>query len=237
MFSVPAMRRGAFSPADLTDLVSWHDADDISTLWQDSARTTQVASNNDPVGAWDDKSGNANHLLQATVGYRPLYKTNTLNSKPTILGDGVDDFLTDTFTLTQPAHCFVIFRQETWTESDVILDGGSDLTMLLSQFPSTPDVTVYAGASLSSSDATIGTFFLGDLLYNSTSSHLQIADNAPVNGNAGTASPGGLSVFARASGFFSNSSIAEIVLCDAELTGSDLTDLRSYFNTKWGVTV
>ena len=66
---------GAFSPDDLANLTAWYDADDISTLWTTSARSTQVASLNDPVGAWDDKSGNAYHLLQTSAGARPTYKT------------------------------------------------------------------------------------------------------------------------------------------------------------------
>jgi hypothetical protein len=58
-----------FAPTDLTGLQFWFKAD--GTLWQDSARTTAATADADPVGAWDDASGNANNATQATAGTRP----------------------------------------------------------------------------------------------------------------------------------------------------------------------
>ena len=52
-------------------LKGWWDATVKSSLWQDSARTTPVAFNADPVGAWDDKSGNGNHVTQGTTAAKP----------------------------------------------------------------------------------------------------------------------------------------------------------------------
>lgn len=81
----------AFSPSDITGLVGWWKAD--GTLWQDSGRTTPVTADGDPVGAWDDASGNGNHVIQATAGARPLYKTGVQNSLPGVLFDNTDDNL------------------------------------------------------------------------------------------------------------------------------------------------
>lgn len=36
----------------------WYEADDINTLWQDTAQTIQVTSTGQTVNAWSDKSGN-----------------------------------------------------------------------------------------------------------------------------------------------------------------------------------
>lgn len=74
-------------------ITAWYDADDSSTLWQDSGRTTPAASDTDPVGAWDDKSGNGYHVIQATAGSRPTLQTGELNSKSVIRFDGTDDSL------------------------------------------------------------------------------------------------------------------------------------------------
>lgn len=79
-------------PDDFT-ITAWYDADDASTLWQDSGRTTPAASDTDPVGAWDDKSGNGYHVIQATAGSRPTLQTGELNGKSVVRGDGVDDAL------------------------------------------------------------------------------------------------------------------------------------------------
>lgn len=51
----------------------WYDPSDLSTVWQDSARTTPGAVGQ-PVGCIDDKSGNGKHATQATAGNRPVLR-------------------------------------------------------------------------------------------------------------------------------------------------------------------
>lgn len=64
------------------------DPTDLSTLWQDSAKTVPVTTAADPVGAFRTKWGLAQYdFLQATGAARPAWNTNS------ILTDGVDDFL------------------------------------------------------------------------------------------------------------------------------------------------
>lgn len=60
-------------------------------LFQDTAGTTPVTADGDPVGRDVDQSGKGNNALQATAGKRPFWKLNS--GKPYILMDGVDDFL------------------------------------------------------------------------------------------------------------------------------------------------
>lgn len=62
------------SPASLSP-AAWYDPSDISTLFQDSAGTTPVAADGDPVGKMLDKSGNGNHLVQAVTSAQPTYRT------------------------------------------------------------------------------------------------------------------------------------------------------------------
>lgn len=82
---------GAFSPADVSGLIFWLEAD--GTLWQDSGRTTPAISDGDPVGSWDDASGNGNHVTQGTSGNRPLLKLSIQNGKPVLRFDGSNDVL------------------------------------------------------------------------------------------------------------------------------------------------
>lgn len=78
---------GLFLPTQVPDLKLWLDVFDLSTLFQDSALTTPVTANSDPLGGWKDKSGNGNHVVQATASKRPLYKTNIVNGKSMVLFD------------------------------------------------------------------------------------------------------------------------------------------------------
>jgi hypothetical protein len=82
----------AFDPLAHSPLVGY-DAQTISSLWQLSGGTSQVAANNDPVGRMSDLTGNGRHAIQATSGKRPLYKASHYNGKPYVVGDGVDDIL------------------------------------------------------------------------------------------------------------------------------------------------
>lgn len=82
----------AFTPLDIPDLAAWYDGDDISTLWQDLARTIPVVSNGNVVGAWDDKSGNGHHVLQLSGTEKPIFVSPGQNGKSVILGVS-DDFL------------------------------------------------------------------------------------------------------------------------------------------------
>lgn len=82
-----------FNPLSLSP-TAWYDDLDISTLFQDSALTTPVTANNDPVGGRKDKSGNGWHATQATSGLRGQYHASALNGKPGVKQDGTDDFWT-----------------------------------------------------------------------------------------------------------------------------------------------
>ena len=87
-----AMRSGGFSPASLfaggTE-GAWYDPSDLSTLFQDSAGTTPVTASGQPVGKMLDKSGRANHAVQATAARRPTYTEGSGLSW--LAFDGVDD--------------------------------------------------------------------------------------------------------------------------------------------------
>ena len=67
----------------------WYGPSDIDTLFQDSAGTTPVTASGQPVGRMLDKSGNANHAVQATAAARPTYQTDGVLHW--LEFDGVDD--------------------------------------------------------------------------------------------------------------------------------------------------
>jgi len=83
-----------FSPLSLFsngEQGAWYDPSDLTTLYQDSAGTTPVTADGDPVGLMLDKSGNDNHAIQSVAAARPVYRTDgTLHW---LEFDGVDDRL------------------------------------------------------------------------------------------------------------------------------------------------
>jgi len=89
------MQSGGFTPALLFAggiAGAWFDPSDLSTLFKDSAGTTPVTASGQPVGLMLDKSGRANHAVQATAAARPTHQV----TPDRITLDKVDDRMTVT---------------------------------------------------------------------------------------------------------------------------------------------
>jgi hypothetical protein len=71
-----------FDPSSIANLKLWLDASDTATISLSGSAVTQ----------WNDKSGNAKHVTQATSARRPSSGINTINSKNVITFGG-DDLL------------------------------------------------------------------------------------------------------------------------------------------------
>lgn len=70
----------------------WLESD--AGLYQDSGGTTPAAAADDPVGLWQDQSGNNYHFNQATDNtYRPLLKDRIFGVRRGLLFDGSNDVL------------------------------------------------------------------------------------------------------------------------------------------------
>ena len=64
------------------NLVVWLKAD--AGVFTDTGGTTPATNDGDLIALWNDQSGNGNHVLQATSGNRPVFKTNVLGGKPVL---------------------------------------------------------------------------------------------------------------------------------------------------------
>ena len=73
--TVTVTKEAPWTPATLGPALSlWLDADDASTLVLNGASVSQ----------WQDKSGNARHVSQATLGQQPDYTPNSLNGRSVV---------------------------------------------------------------------------------------------------------------------------------------------------------
>lgn len=62
-------------------------------LWLRGDAGTSTTTNNDPVSAWNDQSGNNNHATQSNAARQPLFIANAVNNRPAIRFDGSNDIL------------------------------------------------------------------------------------------------------------------------------------------------
>lgn len=70
------------TPAQIGDSITHFDADALP-----------VVADGTPLATFTDQSGNGFDAVQAVGANQPLYKTNRLNGKPSVLFDGVNDFM------------------------------------------------------------------------------------------------------------------------------------------------
>lgn len=208
-----------FSPTSISGLQLWHSALDVISGTE--------PSNNDPVGTWQDLSGNGYHLTQATSTKKPTYKTNIINTdKPGIYFDGGDSLISTTAAVSQGNTWVLICRPETgW---DYIFDGNT--TRQLMDDNGGP-LRMFAGSSFDTSlNPTEGSDYFLFGFYNGASSYLRHNGTDTSTGNPGSNGFKDLILGARTgdSSWFIGY-IFEILLYDSVLSSEQISNLETYF--------
>jgi len=211
-------------PLSLTSLRGWYDA---------SVGTTIATG----VSQWADRSGLGNNLVQGVAISQPTVATNAINGRPGITFDG-NDFLVATFALAQPVSVLLVMKQTTWVSGSYLMDGVTTLdSMQISQFTATPNLRMFAGLSLSgNTDLAINTYGVVTAIFNGASSSLQVGNGTLLSGNAGAASPGGITLGSSQAGTFGAvMQVAEMVVMGASITAGELTSWKAYTARKYGI--
>lgn len=111
---------------------AWYDPSDLPTLFQDSAGTTPVTADGDPVGLMLDKSGNDNHASQSTTASKPTLTADGL------LGDGDDDFMSTEMDYQGPGFVsFVAKIEATKPGTRALISGTVGSTTMVYAFSNT----------------------------------------------------------------------------------------------------
>lgn len=82
-----------------------------------------AAANGDYVSLWMDQSGNGRHFAQTTASKRPTLSSTGINSKPSVLFDGVDDYLNTASTSLSGAFTLFMVFKLTGTAGNVMNHG------------------------------------------------------------------------------------------------------------------
>lgn len=204
----------AFSPADLPNLAAWY---------RFNQGITDAAG---AVSQWNDASGNARHLLQATGAAQPAKQGDG-----SILFDGTSDFLVASFALVQPASVVIFGKQVSWTNSDGLCDGISPGgNFLITQGGSTPNLLTYAGAATpTNANLAINVYGMIAAVFNGASSSLQINATTATTGDVGAGNAGGFTLGAHGSpASYGNIQAREVIICSAALTAPQIAQIYAY---------
>lgn len=183
------------------------------------------------VSQWGDKSGNGHHLIQATGSQQPSVELDG-----SFLFDGVDDFMKAApFALNQPFTMYILFRQLTFSVSEYICDGDTPGTVFLRQQATSPDIGSFAGMNLGPlTTLSLGADGVVVAVYNGASSVLQLNNDTPILGNAGTNNLNGFTLGARADGVFNtNIRVKAILTYGAAHDASQRKTIVDYLNDRY----
>jgi len=207
----------------------------IPSLKQWNRFNTDIIETGSGVSQWGDFSGNGNHLKQAIDANRM-----TKEADGSVLGNGIDQFLqADTYTLVQPEIIFVLGRHLSWTSDDRWFDGNAADSGTLFQRTSTPNLGIFAGAQAGNISLALNTTGVVTVVLNGASSSIQLNNNAPVTGNAGTSSMSGFTLGAKGGGVggFGNVQYQEVIVCSATLDTATIAQVINYLARVGGLSI
>lgn len=229
-----------FSPVDLSGLFAWFDASDIDTVYQDTGKTL-VSSSTDPIGAWEDKSGNGNDLLQSTEALKLTYRTNQVNGLPAVRSDN-DTMQTVTFPeQSQPNTVYLVVRGDSNLQNYSLFDGVSSSKRCYLRWGAgeaqinagSATVTTSTGQTLDITSPTILTYIVngaGTKFYQDGVEHL-------LSANPGTHGLTGITLGAT----FTSTQVnyrglfCEIIAKNGESNTAEVQDVIDYLANKWGI--
>jgi hypothetical protein len=211
------------------------------SIWLDASDETTIFDTAGAVYRWEDKSGNENHLLQATGANQPVTGATTRNSKNVIdfSDDSSDDFLilesnpvTDT-----TATIIEVYKNNSAANSVTIHGLGTPYTLIQQDGSSS--------TGLLNSMANAGT----EIFYDGNN---ELVDGVDTRDDVHTALVGDFHIVVHrdvtlasftdmyiggyGSGFSLDGSYAELLIYDSDLSNSDLNDVLDYLSAKWDIT-
>lgn len=232
-----------FTPALLANNILWLDANDLATLAQDNAGATPVTATGQSVGRWLDKSGQGNHVTQATGSAKPTYTTNGLNGLPVLSFDGGDSLDTVATLNQNSATLFAVIRTGTLSGTfRGILNACSNATGGISLVAhSSNNLAIFSGNGSYAQDTNA---LQSNSNYAVACTHNGVTRNLYKDGVAvatNSQALGSLTQAIRVGSFYNNSAslawngyVAEIAVYSRALSATEIGQLRDYAHTKYG---
>lgn len=237
VMGLDAAASGAFSPADLAGLAVWLKAD-AGTL--QTAGGAAASADGDPVGQWQDQSGNGWHFAQATAAKRGTLKLNIQNGRPVVRLDGVDDYLSSTaVSLASGSHA--VFAALTPATNDgttrPVLDTELGRLLFAMRTVAGTHVGWFDGAYKDIAVVAAGFQVLGWTLTSGGNGEVW-RDGVSLGTAAYTARAWGgetvIGAFIGGTTNFSACDIGEIIVVEGGVTAGERQQVEDYLRDRWG---
>ncbi len=226
---------GLLDPSAISNLITWFKADALSL------------SDNTPVSSWSPSSGAETAALTASGANRPVYRTNRVNSLPSVVFTATSSQNMDTgaWVTARPVPNTVFFVGKFTTTNGNFYTGRSGV-FCYAGAGAGGTLTTGAGATNEmTSSASLGTtnFNVAGVMYNGTSSAIYLNSRTPTTaGTTGTGAaaslPGlRLGTNSAGTGTFLDGEIAEILVYNRALTSTEITSVVTYLGGKYNIAI
>ncbi len=228
---IPVLMGGRFLPSNIAGLQLWLDANDVSTLFQDAAKTIP-AGDGDVVGAWADKSGQGNDATQTVTADKPALQTGIVNGLPVIRGDGTDDDLDISVTFTNES-IFVVCKNSVPAQVGTIIAQSGNFRLT---YPTTNQIQYVHNGTINTivGGFTSSVFNIFRAILDGANSSLAVNNSSPSVSAVGSVAHTYTRLFSRSSQVL-NGDIAEIIIYDREVNASEIVQVETYLATKYGI--
>jgi hypothetical protein len=229
------------TPLTISGLVAWYDFSNVSTLFQDTARTTPITTDGQEILGATDLSGTDKHLNGGTTG--PTYETDVKNGLSVGRGNGTDSSMVFTIDTVQPVTIFAVVSHAT---GDVASNRGfisGENTRPYIFAPSTDVWSFYAGTIVNSAVAIGTSHHVITAKFNGASSVLYRDGTSIATGNPGTGSFDfdgddrarlfSSSGSAGTAGEYWAGDLGEVLIYDTALSDDNRARVENYLRAKW----
>lgn len=192
-----------------------------------------LVSSGGAVSRWSDATANNRNLLQSTGALQPLIQTDG-----SLLFDGSNDLLqTATFTLIQPTTVYLLFKQVTFTNSDVIADGFTVNSGQFLQDSTTPNISLNAGStSATNTGFILNTYTVGCGVFSGANSSLKANKANVTTGSVGTTAMAGFTLGADGNGSnAANIQVKEVIIFPVAHTPTQQLQVINYLSVIGGL--
>lgn len=241
---------GGFSPTDIAGLQLWLKAD--AGTYQDAAMTVPAVLDTDPVGGWQDQSGNGNHVTQAVADNKPILKLNIVNGLPVTRYDGTNDYLDGgdkTFNITNDMTVFIAkydITSITNMHFYLSMQNGATGFGCYMHEPTLEDRFIVKASRAWGVDWArpvglilnawnLGIYRRSGITTSFARNNNAFADDAGSAGPIEFGTPAKFNVGSSATANNIKGDIAEIILYNAALAGADLINVETYLNSRYAI--
>lgn len=227
----------AFAPTDIANLAVWLDASDSATITKDGSNR---------VSQWNDKSGNSNHAVQATLANQPIYSATGLNSLPALTQTGSPQCMALTTNLTGSNYTLFMVSKLNSVISQGFFGrnvGAGIAAGGLILFGSTPTFSLFdQGIDEADWNITIstGTSYIFSAISNTVAGSSLGYINSTLQTRTGVSGSTysfeiGLVGSRRQDIYNLNGAYSEALIYQANLSDADHTKVINYLTTKWSI--